>query len=187
MHGILLLVGILSWCSVSEWNEKPDRCLVRAGLQVRYEQLGAMVQGISESLNVVAPSIRPGSLFDETDRMEVWHVGEGRFEIRMRPDVLRDATDDTLLAVSAHEVCHIINGDAGYGTWDSWTEEKRVERQRVAWACAYAVIGADVFEQYLREADTDYSSEQIDEILRTTGHDAQWWLQWRRKKRLAVP
>ena len=187
MHAIMLLTAALSWCSVSEWSDKPDRCLARAGLQERYEQLETIVHGISKSLNVVAPSVRPGSLHDEADRLEVWHIGEGRFEIRIRPDVLRDASDDTLLAVSAHEICHIINGDAGYGTWDSWTEEKRVERQRVAWACAYAIIGADVFGQYLHEADSDYTSEQVAEILRTTSHDSTWWLEWRRKKRLAVP
>lgn len=186
--GAMIVLGGDSWCSEQDWDKHSQRCLKKADLQDRFQQWSDMVRDISESANVKVPGIRVGSLSEEGDwRMEVWHLGEGLYEIRVRPESLRDTSDDTLMASSAHEVCHVIHGDAGYGTWDSWTEEKKKERQRVAWACAFAIIGREVIEVYLSEATTKYTPVEKKELLRIMKHDARWWLDWRQKTQKVVP
>jgi hypothetical protein len=185
----VLLGGAPSlWCSSEQWDRQPQRCLEHAGLTELFDHWQVMVRDLSGSLKIPVPSLRVGGLHDSgAGHMEVWHIGEGAYEVRVRPRVLRDASVDTLLASSAHEVCHILHGDAGYGTWNSWTEKKRKERQRVAWACALAVVGEDVIKVYLNEAETKYTPYEKNEVLRRMKYDAKWWLDWRRKTQKVVP
>ena len=187
MHALLIFASVLSWCSTKDWSEHPDRCLTRAGLQERYKLFDSMVRDIAESQHLSKPSVRPGNMYDDEGRVEVWHIGEGQYEIRIRPDVLRDVSDDSLLYFSAHEICHITNGDAGYGTWNTWTEQERQVRHRWVRACAFAIVGKAVFASYLAEAESHFTNEQQKELIRRIEHDATYWLEWRRKKQRAVP
>lgn len=176
---VLALAGPIqnNWCDEQNWDRYPRRCLRRAELQERLQFLVTEAKRFAASVQLPAPQARPGGLIEANElvRAEVWHLTDGMFEIRIKPETLRDEHDATLTYIAAHEVCHIANGDANYGIWGLLSEEERAVRHRWTLACAFQLMGSDAYLRYLEEGSHLETAEQRQDELKRISDDAMIW------------